>query len=85
MNPRSDRGAGPPPADLLGAPPVADTGGGTSDGRFIAPLGTEVVELGPVNATIHQVDECIDIAELADLSRVYEAIIRRLASAPRRD
>lgn len=57
----------------------ANTAGGTSDGRFIAPLGAEVVELGPVNASIHQIDESIDIAELDQLSELYEATLHRLA------
>ncbi|MDE2279605.1 MAG: succinyl-diaminopimelate desuccinylase, partial [Xanthomonadaceae bacterium] len=53
--------------ELCGIEPEQSTGGGTSDGRFIAPLGAEVVELGPVNATIHKVDECVDVAELERL------------------
>jgi succinyl-diaminopimelate desuccinylase len=48
------------------------TAGGTSDGRFIAPTGAQVVELGPVNATIHKVDECISAADLDTLTRIYE-------------
>lgn len=58
--------------------PEASTGGGTSDGRFIARLGTEIVELGPVNATIHSVDEHVLIEDLARLSRMYEGILERL-------
>ncbi len=54
------------------------TAGGTSDGRFVAPTGAEVVELGPVNATIHQVNECVSIADLKTLSEVYEAVINEL-------
>jgi succinyl-diaminopimelate desuccinylase len=54
------------------------TGGGTSDGRFIAPTGAQVVELGPVNATIHQINECVNIAELDKLSAVYEEILKQL-------
>lgn len=54
------------------------TSGGTSDGRFIAPTGAEVVELGPVNATIHQVDERVALADLAPLSRIYETILERV-------
>ncbi|HNR92412.1 MAG TPA: succinyl-diaminopimelate desuccinylase [Dokdonella sp.] len=57
--------------------PEASTGGGTSDGRFIAPLGAEVVELGPVNASIHQVDEHIDLAELEALPVLYGEVIAR--------
>ncbi|HEX5757048.1 MAG TPA: succinyl-diaminopimelate desuccinylase [Arenimonas sp.] len=54
-----------------------NTGGGTSDGRFIAPLGAEVVELGPVNASIHKVDECIAISELEALPALYREIVER--------
>jgi succinyl-diaminopimelate desuccinylase len=54
------------------------TAGGTSDGRFIAPTGTQVIELGPVNATIHKVDEQVRAEDLDTLSAVYENIIRRL-------
>jgi succinyl-diaminopimelate desuccinylase len=61
-----------------GIEPEASTGGGTSDGRFIAPLGAEVVELGPVNASIHQVDEHIDLADLDALPALYADILARL-------
>jgi succinyl-diaminopimelate desuccinylase len=54
------------------------TSGGTSDGRFIAPTGAQVVELGPVNATIHQTNECVNIAELDRLSAIYEEILKQL-------
>ena len=54
------------------------TSGGTSDGRFIAPTGAQVVELGPVNATIHKVNERIAIADLAPLASIYENILTRL-------
>ncbi|MEX0450824.1 succinyl-diaminopimelate desuccinylase [Spiribacter sp. 218] len=66
--------------EQLALTPVANTAGGTSDGRFIAPLGAEVVELGPVNATIHQPDENVALADIPALSDLYEAIIRRLGS-----
>jgi succinyl-diaminopimelate desuccinylase len=56
------------------------TAGGTSDGRFIAPTGAEVVELGPCNATIHQVDEKITVAELDKLSGVYQSVLQALVS-----
>ena len=62
----------------LGFSPRLSTAGGTSDGRFIAPSGAQVVELGPVNATIHKVDECVDVAELDALSALYEGILDRL-------
>lgn len=61
--------------DELGVEPATSTGGGTSDGRFIAPIGTEVVELGPLNRTIHKTNECIAVADLARLSRAYAAIL----------
>ncbi|MGV6818220.1 MAG: succinyl-diaminopimelate desuccinylase [Thiotrichales bacterium] len=54
------------------------TAGGTSDGRFIAPTGAEVVELGPLNATIHQIDEHVSIEDLDILSKIYEQILQRL-------
>jgi succinyl-diaminopimelate desuccinylase len=64
--------------DLCGIDPEQSTGGGTSDGRFIAPMGAEVIELGPVNATIHKVDECVSIADLERLPDLYEAICARM-------
>ncbi len=54
------------------------TSGGTSDGRFIAPYGVEVVELGPVNATIHQVNECVSLQELETLTDLYYSIAENL-------
>lgn len=62
----------------LGRQPVLSTGGGTSDGRFIARMGCEVIELGPINATIHKVDECVAVSDLAPLSDVYLDILARL-------
>lgn len=64
--------------ELCGVEPEESTGGGTSDGRFIAPLGAEVVELGPVNATIHKVDECVALADLDKLPSLYLAVCERL-------
>jgi succinyl-diaminopimelate desuccinylase len=64
---------------VLDVEPELNTGGGTSDGRFIAPLGTEVLELGLVNATIHKVDECTPVADLDRLCAAYHDIIRRIA------
>lgn len=54
------------------------TSGGTSDGRFIAPTGAQVVELGPVNATIHKVNECVKIADLEQLAEIYEQTLVKL-------
>jgi succinyl-diaminopimelate desuccinylase len=64
--------------ELFGAEPEQSTGGGTSDGRFIAPMGAEVVEIGPVNATIHKVDECVAVEDLEKLPAVYGAVCERL-------
>ena len=58
------------------------TSGGTSDGRFIAPTGAQVLELGPLNTTIHQVNERISAADLDELSKIYEKILEELQSAP---
>ena len=58
--------------------PEGSTGGGTSDGRFIAPAGAEVVELGPVNASIHKIDEHVAVADIDLLARVYERVMRNL-------
>ena len=54
------------------------TAGGTSDGRFIAPTGSQVVELGPVNATIHKVNEHVNAHDLDVLTDIYERILERL-------
>lgn len=61
-----------------GLSPAESTAGGTSDGRFIAQLGTEVVEIGPINATIHQIDECVRVSDLPRLTRVYQQIMKQL-------
>jgi succinyl-diaminopimelate desuccinylase len=65
-------------AEVTGMPPRLSTGGGTSDGRFIAPLGAEVVELGVVNASIHKVNECVRVADIDALQRMYCNLLRRL-------
>lgn len=62
-------------AETLGVTPALSTAGGTSDGRFIAPVGAQVVELGPLNATIHKINEYIDIEDPDRLSRVYWRIL----------
>ncbi|MGS2721533.1 succinyl-diaminopimelate desuccinylase [Paraglaciecola aestuariivivens] len=54
------------------------TAGGTSDGRFIAPTGAQVIELGPVNATIHKIDECVKMSDLTSLTGIYQTILQRL-------
>ena len=58
--------------------PALLTTGGTSDGRFIAQTGAQVIELGPVNATIHKLNECVKIADLEQLTDMYEGILERL-------
>ncbi len=61
--------------------PRLSTAGGTSDGRFIAPGGAQVVELGPVNASIHKIDEHVSLADLEQLSLIYERVLDELLSA----
>jgi len=61
--------------EVTGRTPVASTTGGTSDGRFIAPTGAQVVEVGVVNATIHKVDEHVEVADIDVLARVYERVM----------
>lgn len=61
-----------------GFTPIPSTAGGTSDGRFVAPLGAEVVELGPLNASIHKIDECVSLADLEQLPELYLDVARRL-------
>ncbi len=63
---------------VTGVQTELSTAGGTSDGRFIAPTGAQVLELGPLNATIHQIDECVNIEELEQLSRIYARILGHL-------
>lgn len=67
----------------LGVDPELSTAGGTSDGRFIAQAGTQVVELGPLNATIHKINECIAIDDPDRLSRAYCRILGELLRQPR--
>lgn len=62
----------------VGRSPALSTGGGTSDGRFIAPTGAEVVELGPLNASIHKLDERIRVADLPALSAIYRRALETL-------
>ena len=62
----------------LGIQPELNTGGGTSDGRFIAPLGTEVIEFGLLNESIHKIDENTSIDNLEILSRLYQKIMKQI-------
>lgn len=64
--------------EFAGAPPQESTGGGTSDARFIAPLGAQCIEIGPVNASIHQIDEHVRVADLERLPDLYRTLIERL-------
>ena len=64
--------------DIAGIETELSTAGGTSDGRFIAPTGAQVLELGPLNATIHQINECVSVADLDQLEEMYYGILQRL-------
>lgn len=64
--------------EITGLTTDPQTTGGTSDGRFIAPTGAELVELGPVNATIHQVNECVKYSDLEQLTDVYQRLLEKL-------
>ena len=66
--------------EITGRPTRLSTAGGTSDGRFIAPTGAQVLELGPINATIHKVNECVPAGSLEQLSVIYERILDILLS-----
>ncbi|BCV36518.1 succinyl-diaminopimelate desuccinylase [Shewanella chilikensis] len=64
--------------EVTGSETDPQTSGGTSDGRFIAPTGAQVIELGPVNATIHKVNECVKVADLELLAQCYQRILEKL-------
>ena len=64
--------------EITGNDPEISTSGGTSDGRFVAPTGAEVVELGPVNTSIHKIDECVRVEDLDTLSTIFEKTLERL-------
>lgn len=66
---------------ITGRQATLSTSGGTSDGRYIAPTGAQVIELGPLNATIHQVDECVSVSDLEQLSDIYHAVLVQLLVA----
>ena len=61
-----------------GRTPELSTGGGTSDGRFISPAGADVVELGPVSASIHKIDEHVKMADVRALASMYQRILELL-------
>jgi len=69
--------------DVRGIETRMTTGGGTSDGRFIAPMGAQVVELGVVNQTIHKVNECVRVEDIDTLSRTYERVLELLLGGKR--
>lgn len=64
--------------EVTGRNTELSTSGGTSDGRFIAPTGAQVVELGPVNKTIHQINECVSAQDLNTLTDIYESLLKKL-------
>lgn len=64
--------------EVVGITPQLSTTGGTSDARFIAKPNTEVIEIGPRNATIHSVNECVGVQELTDLTTIFERILQKL-------
>ena len=66
--------------EISGIRPELSTGGGTSDGRFISPAGADVVELGPVNSSIHKVNEFVNLEDVSKLTQIYERIVERLLS-----
>ncbi len=68
--------------ELSGSAPELSTGGGTSDGRFISPAGAEVVELGPVNASIHKIDERVRVDDVIKLTAMYRRIMELLLLSP---
>jgi succinyl-diaminopimelate desuccinylase len=61
--------------------PKLSTGGGTSDGRFIAPMGAQVIEMGVINATIHKVNECVRVADIDELKRIYLRILELMLAS----
>jgi len=66
--------------EIVGIDTVYSTGGGTSDGRFIAPTGAQTIELGVVNETIHKINECVKVEDLDTISDIYEKVLDKLLS-----
>ena len=64
--------------NVTGVETELSTSGGTSDGRFIAPTGAQVLELGVLNATIHQINEHVNVDDLEPLAEIYEQILQQL-------
>jgi succinyl-diaminopimelate desuccinylase len=67
-------------ATEIGIAIEASTAGGTSDGRFITAICPQLVEFGPVNTSVHSIDECVAVADLEPLARIYEHTFERLLS-----
>jgi len=67
---------------VVGIETELSTSGGTSDGRFIADICPQVIELGPLNATIHKIDECIPVADLDALSEIYRLTLKNILMKP---
>ena len=66
--------------EIIGIDTIHSTGGGTSDGRFIAPTGAQTIELGVVNETIHKINECVKVEDLDTISNIYEKVLEKLLS-----
>ena len=67
--------------NVLGREPIINNGGGTSDGRFMPVMDAEIVELGPLNETIHKIDENVSLKDLNDLSKIYLEILKKIATS----
>ena len=65
---------------ITGYEPIINNGGGTSDGRFLQVMGSEIVELGPLNETIHKTDENVSLQDLETLKGIYTNLLERLNS-----
>ena len=64
--------------ETVGITPELSTTGGTSDGRFIANISDQVVEFGPLNATIHKINECIDVKDIEPLKNIYKLTLHKI-------
>ena len=64
--------------EVVGKEPLFTTSGGTSDGRFIAPLGVQTIEFGPITETIHRANEHVSLSSLEDLAKIYTLALARL-------
>ena len=65
---------------VSGIDTMLSTTGGTSDGRFISQICEQVIELGPTNATIHAINECLPLADIEPLKNIYKGVIERLVT-----